>query len=273
MTRRNWLGGWIASLFVRQVPPPSTPAPPPPDRAAGVAAMQRQLRDAFPYPVVTVSGGDALATWERLRREGQGWPVVVGDDEALLDLCDQFAMADLPSVPPATPDPAIERTIAASRALAWPNDMRQWGGSEANALPPSGRWPEAGAVAPNRFTIASNARGDPLAQVHVVLLPTTQVWEVPAYLGWGNWNGCPPPEYHGAALRDWQRRFGAELVGINRDTIELRVARRPADRAQALALAREQYAYCPDIVDQGAMSIEALAAILLESDWWFFWWD
>jgi Domain of unknown function (DUF4253) len=115
--------------------------------------------------------------------------------------------------------------------------------------------------------------GRPLPKVHIVTLPTTQSWEVPAWLRWGNWNGCPPAAYHCAALRDWQARFGAELVAINHDTINIRVKRRPADRAEALALAREHYAYCPDTVDQGMDTIEALAALLLVSDWWFFWWD
>lgn len=33
------------------------------------------------------------------------------------------------------------------------------------------------------------------------------------------------------------------------------------------------YALCADIVDQGTESIEALAAQLLVSNSWFFWWD
>ena len=32
-------------------------------------------------------------------------------------------------------------------------------------------------------------------------------------------------------------------------------------------------AYCPDIVDQGTDNLATLAAILMVSDWWFFWWD
>jgi hypothetical protein len=38
-------------------------------------------------------------------------------------------------------------------------------------------------------------------------------------------------------------------------------------------LAQAQYVYCPDIVDQGVESIEALAATLLGDPRWFFWWD
>ena len=39
------------------------------------------------------------------------------------------------------------------------------------------------------------------------------------------------------------------------------------------ALAREHLAYCPDIVFQGSSDLAPLAAALMDSDWWFFWWD
>jgi hypothetical protein len=57
------------------------------------------------------------------------------------------------------------------------------------------------------------------------------------------------------------------------DTVELRVRRRPGSRDEALALAREHYAYCNDTVDQGTKDMATLAANLMGSDWWFFWWD
>ncbi len=66
---------------------------------------------------------------------------------------------------------------------------------------------------------------------------------------------------------------GAELIGLGADTMNLRVSRKPATREQAFALAREQYFYCNDIIDQGMGSYRALAAGLMASDWWFFWWD
>ena len=39
------------------------------------------------------------------------------------------------------------------------------------------------------------------------------------------------------------------------------------------ALAREQFAYCDDIVTQGVGSIDALADGLRGSKSWYFWWD
>ena len=47
------------------------------------------------------------------------------------------------------------------------------------------------------------------------------------------------------------------------------------DTAIAMELAMEQYAFCPDTVDQGPedASIGWLADTLRQSDKWFFWWD
>jgi len=52
--------------------------------------------------------------------------------------------------------------------------------------------------------------------------------------------------------------------------LNVRVARRPATPEEALELARLQYEYCHDIVDQGVDTLSALAASLMAHDWWFF---
>ncbi|MCJ2187031.1 DUF4253 domain-containing protein [Novosphingobium beihaiensis] len=115
--------------------------------------------------------------------------------------------------------------------------------------------------------------GQPLEKVHVLFIPTQHGWEVPAYLRWGNWNACPPPEYHVAALRQWHDRFGAELVGMTGDRMDVHVASPPASRDAALGTAKEIYRYCPDIVDQGTGTLSALAAAMVSGHWWNFWWD
>jgi len=40
-----------------------------------------------------------------------------------------------------------------------------------------------------------------------------------------------------------------------------------------MELAKEQYIFCNDIVDQGVGTVSALAATLLDSNYWYFWWD
>ncbi|MEH3040667.1 MAG: DUF4253 domain-containing protein [Sphingomonas paucimobilis] len=269
MTRRNWMAG-LLGLFAGGCA--AAPAADP--IAQRMQDTRTKLRAAFPYPVTTVPGAQALAAWERIRAEGKGWPVIVGDDEGLDAICDQFSI-DTPSVltPGATdfPVPSAQQTIALSRTIAIPDALFKLAEQEGQTEPPGGPWPDT--VERVGLTIGTDLRGKPADRVHIVTLPTRTSWEVPAYLRWGNWNACPPPTYHCAALRSWQERHGAELVGIDRDTINLRVTRRPKDRAEALALARECYAYCSDTVDQGVGTIEALAATLQDNDWWFFWWD
>ena len=112
--------------------------------------------------------------------------------------------------------------------------------------------------------------GKPFPNVYIVLVPTDNSTTISAHLHWGSWNECPAPEYHVAALRHWRDAYGAELVGLGRDTIDLKVARKPATRDEALELARVQYAYCNDIIDQGTRSYSVLAAGLMADDWWFF---
>jgi Domain of unknown function (DUF4253) len=74
-------------------------------------------------------------------------------------------------------------------------------------------------------------------------------------------------------MRMWRDHYGAELIGMSSDTLNLRVATKPKTRQEALALARDQYVYCTDIIAQGLQTYSALAASLMANDWWFFWWD
>lgn len=77
---------------------------------------------------------------------------------------------------------------------------------------------------------------------------------------------------HGvSAARGALFRYGAELIGMSSDTLNLRVATKPKTRQEALALARDQYVYCTDIIDQGIQTYSAFAASLMANDWWFFW--
>ena len=67
--------------------------------------------------------------------------------------------------------------------------------------------------------------------------------------------------------------FGAVLLGLGRDTVTLLVARPPRTPEQALAVAVEHHALCPDTVMQGTHTLRALADDLLDQPLWVFWWD
>jgi len=57
------------------------------------------------------------------------------------------------------------------------------------------------------------------------------------------------------------------------DGLELFVANPPTERAEVEAMARAQYNYCVDIVDQGVETLAALAEEQVHSHRWYFWWD
>lgn len=234
---------------------------------------------ALPNERFTVRGEQALAEWERLKAAGRGWPVVIGGDEDLERITEQAAMGDPALV--AAPSPGRDvrssaQILAAADKIRFPQDLRKWPGTyrPEDLRAPLGAWPAKTDGGDPGLSVALDlVSGKFHDRVHILLLPIENSWEAPAYLRWGDWNACPPPEYHVAALRTWNARFGAELVGINGDTMNLRVKTRPGDRKQSLALARALYGYCPDIVDQGVGSLTGLAAGLMASDWWYLWWD
>lgn len=265
----------------------------------------------LPGERIQVHGRDALTAWERLRAEGRGWPLIVGGDDALARLAEQsagFAGDPVPRRSSADiiaasarlrhPDDYIafvraEEARATESLARMPRDQRTYdvisrevdGSTNVSQIDPLdyveqppeiGEWPDTPFESGQLQAVLDIVGGGAARlrdRVTILRLPVVDGSEVPALLNWGGWNACPPPEYHVTALRSWRDRYGAELVALSFDVLELRVARRPADRDEALLLARELYAYCPDLVDQGSGTLAPLAASLMTSSWWSFWWD
>jgi hypothetical protein len=107
----------------------------------------------------------------------------------------------------------------------------------------------------------------------LALLPTTSCWHAPAWLKFGNWNSCPEPAVQVRLLEHWYEQYGAEVVGIAENTIEFHVGNPPTDNARALHLAYEHFAYCPDRAEENVKMIATLAALLVNTNAWYFWWD
>jgi hypothetical protein len=279
--------GWLGALFGffsrgggggggssgAQRPGPGAPG------ADEPAAVAPDLAALIGFPVEIVPGERALARWEALRAAGKGYPVIVGDAEALDRLAEQMEFAE---------DAGEEAAAILARAaqIAWPQAMfdarRADQAAYAAEFPDVfdeeygaevGDWPAAVDTSVALTVHADILTGKPFPVCHIVILPVDHGWEVPAHLAWGGWNENPEPALHVAALKSWHERYGAELVGMSGDVLNLRVTRRPATRDEALELAREHYAYCADIVDQGVETLSALAATTMASDWWYFWWD
>jgi hypothetical protein len=78
-----------------------------------------------------------------------------------------------------------------------------------------------------------------------------------------------------AVVAGWQERFGARVVAVGGGTLHLSVAAPPTGREDALALAHEHFAFCPDNVWQGSRpyTVGAYAEDLVNAEEWTFWWD
>ena len=106
------------------------------------------------------------------------------------------------------------------------------------------------------------------------LVPVMRPADAVAAIGW-----MGPANYYGdmgqlaAVLRSWEDRFGAFVVGIGFDTLFVSVGRPPATDEDALAVAAEHFAVCPDNVWQNAISFRDYAAELKGRNVWAFWWD
>jgi len=103
-------------------------------------------------------------------------------------------------------------------------------------------------------------------------IPVKNPWEVFAYLPFGGWNECPDTPDLMAAAKYWYEKYGAVPAVMTHDVLQFDLPA-PVSPEQAMDLALEQYAWCPDIVDQGCQTVGALADGLAQSTVWFFWWD
>ena len=209
----------------------------------------------WPSEVLTLSRDGLLEALETLRAERPGFlPVALGDD-AELDAAKETWDAD-----ERTPE-QIVAAAARQRPLSADLEDRRRDPDEDLEV---GNWPDTLPTYVERLH-----QFEALDSVHVVLLPAAEPAEAVAYLKFGDFNGAPTPERHVAVHRIWQAAYGARLVACTHDTLTLRVDHGPATPEEALALAREVYAYA----DFDLNDYSELAADLMVTKLWVFWWD
>jgi hypothetical protein len=103
-------------------------------------------------------------------------------------------------------------------------------------------------------------------------IPTRQPAHLPAWLPMGSYLSGPSPEEQIALFAHWQEHFGCLPAVVSCDSWECYVTRPPISTAVALGLAKEQMAFCPELVYQGMGTLGALAHSLLDAPVWCFWW-
>lgn len=250
-----------------------------PLEAAGIAFHEVREEPFSGRATLTFSvrGEDALTAWHLLaggHHSSRAWPVITGERPFSADganrspvTVDRDAGALLAEWFRGQFEDTEEDLEAEIGPLArTPGEA----GRHAAAVPPAEVFTDLEALV---FSHRNRLTREGLPRVFLALVPDARPWEVPAWLGFGGYNGCPVPAEHLAVLRRWNERYGLRTVGVTGDVLELAVDRPPQTAAQALLLATEQFSYCPDLVHQGCGSVPELAAGLIGCPLWSFWWD
>lgn len=220
-------------------------------------------------------GETAITTWRALRdrRARTGlWPVILGGD---LQVVDQLTwrveiMAD---AAPGIPDIA-DVTPAQELFVDWLGDPSD--DDYLNDVPRHLAKLEADeASIRTRLAARTDAeavRAVDAASVTIGLIPAAEGWEVPALLAWSGAEAMDigGPE-HLAVLHFWNQAYGAELISMGLERLELIVEEPAPDARSAFELAVQHYAYCPALMDNLAPAMGALAATLFGRHWLFDW--
>lgn len=71
-------------------------------------------------------------------------------------------------------------------------------------------------------------------------------------------------------IRIFDDTYSLDLIGAGGDWCQFTINKKPDDWME---IAKEAYAICPDIVDQGTGTVEALADEMKRTNCLYFWWD
>ncbi|MCC3650620.1 DUF4253 domain-containing protein [Streptomyces sp. S07_1.15] len=152
----------------------------------------------------------------------------------------------------------------------------------AETAPYGQRWP---GIAPGRQAVAdADDVAAEYAQAFLADRPQARLGLVVAASGAealtaAGWSG--PANYDNdtakfsAVIRDWEHRFGACVVAVGFSTLHLSVAAPPMTQQDALLVAAEHFAFCPDNIWQGTRpyTLAAYAEQMTGVHNWDFWWD
>jgi len=211
-----------------------------------------------PFETVSVNGHDAVGELMKRRDEFSStgkYPFLIGNEDEFGLLKEHYESMRLEAV-------NYLELANGINVLQWIDSQQEEHPIDEALL---GSWPEdqapGGEISIHRDVLTHKVK----PVVYIGLIPLAHAWELPAKIGCGGWNDCPMPEVQAAFFRRWQSICGAEIASISSDVVEVIVSRPPTTRDGALTLAREHYAYCYDIVEQGHESVSSLAASLLNS--------
>lgn len=111
-------------------------------------------------------------------------------------------------------------------------------------------------------------------ETRLALVPVRRGADVLPVLGWsGAANHVSRTAGLSALLRSWEDRFGARVLRLGPDRLDVSVAAPPTAPEHAEAVAAEHWTFCPDRVLQDSGSLAAHAQEIRGRRSWSFWWE
>jgi hypothetical protein len=232
----------------------------------------RPTATAFPYPVQIVPATQAMAVYDAIKAKGDGLPIFLGGAEDAANLAPMATLAAKETI-------LVRDTLAQAGRFRFPEECWQFADGTipevhddiAHLRANPGPWPDRVEPQTSLPVLIDLGTAQPRAELLIATIPTRDNTAIPAFLNFGGWNACPYPHVLVGALRKWRADWGAELMSVTRDTIDVRFPRRPATRAAALELYLEMVALHSDTLMDGDPA--QFAAEAMVSEYWQFWWD
>jgi hypothetical protein len=110
-----------------------------------------------------------------------------------------------------------------------------------------------------------------LGPARVGLVPAGRPADALPMLGWNE--AFVSARAEAAVLRSWEDRFGARLLRVGFAEFSVLARRPPRTLELAKHLAAEQWAFCDEFGGTGLHDVSGIAASLMNSPVWTFWWD
>lgn len=108
----------------------------------------------------------------------------------------------------------------------------------------------------------------------VALVPVSRGADVLTAVGWsGAANHVSRTAGLSAMLRSWEDRFGARVLRLGPDRLDLSVSAPPHEARHAAAVAAEHWTFCPDRVLQETGRLADYAHEIRGRRTWSFWWE
>ncbi len=132
-----------------------------------------------------------------------------------------------------------------------------------------GEWPESVSVQEELPLEAWAEDG-----LYGALIECDKAAQLPAWLLFGGFAECPSVPAVVANLSRWQSKYEVTPFCVTQDSLICHTSTQPKSKEEATALAREHFAFAPEVVNQpdSQISLATYAAALQKMHYWLFTW-